>query len=111
MKNKNELNNEDDEVLDLFTSINEGDDDELLILLHKDKNKNLSLENIRVLITNSIRKQVEIELYLPISIKLSKILQKSQEENETLLTLKMDALFAYPQSYYGIPDKHISPSR
>jgi hypothetical protein len=107
IRSKNEINND----LDLCNPINEGNDDDLLKFINNDKNKNLSQDNIRVLITNSIRKQVEIELYLPVSIKLGKILQSSQEQEENLLKIKMDALYAYPQSYYGIPDIHISPSR
>jgi hypothetical protein len=62
------------------------------------------------MINTAIRKQVEIEVYIGCSVRLQSMLTHSYSNQEEELRLTVMKISQQPQSYFGIPLKHISPS-
>jgi hypothetical protein len=58
----------------------------------------------------AIRRQIEKEVYIPCSISLHDIMQKTFQSQEQEFIAKCHRLLSQPQSFYGIPTHSISPS-
>ncbi|RYH28900.1 hypothetical protein EON65_10435 [archaeon] len=57
----------------------------------------------------AVRRQVELDVYIPCMGRASFIMQKTLAAKDTKLFEKMKVLLPQPQSYYDIPLQHISP--
>lgn len=66
-------------------------------------------EEIDVIVSSAIRKQVELEVYPPCNGRVGFILHRCCASNEDELEARLLSLYSQPQSYYDIPLKHISP--
>ena len=87
-----QLKNQEDEEMRLLTLARCNDDD------------------MRLLGRSAVRRQIEVEIYVPCSSRLRAVLEKSFAREEAILIKKMKQLLLQPQSYFGIILKNISPS-
>jgi hypothetical protein len=85
-----------------------GGDDEIIF----DSIDGIRLRNdiIETLSRIAIRRQIEKEIYIPCSISLHDVIQKSLLSHEHEFIAKCHRLVSQPQSFYGIPTQSISPS-
>ncbi len=71
---------------------------------------NLSKDDIRVIVKEALRKQVEVEVYLPCARRVNKIMNDALCPWESQLARQVAALRGLPQSFFGITVDCISPS-
>ena len=67
-------------------------------------------DEMRILIRSAVRRQIEIEVIVPCSARLRIILSRSFASSELALRRNILKITHQPQSFFGIPTKHISPS-
>lgn len=67
-------------------------------------------DDLRITIKSAIRRQIEVEVYVPNATKLRIILSKSYAIKEKELKANMSKIFHQSQSFFGIPTTQISPS-
>ncbi len=70
----------------------------------------LSEDEVRSLIRTAIRRQVEAEVFIGCSARLNYVLRQSFAAADTELSAKLARIINMPQSFYGIPEAHWSPS-
>lgn len=70
----------------------------------------LTDDEIRSIIKSAIRRQVEIEIYIPVASKLNHVLGVSFYKSQEILNEKVKLLNSCDQSHFGIPDNQVSPS-
>lgn len=69
-----------------------------------------SQDDMRAQARSAVRRQVEIEIYVPCARRLRGTLEKAYAQAETELTRKIKFVVQQPQSFFGVPIQHISPS-
>jgi hypothetical protein len=67
-------------------------------------------DELRAQVRSSVRRQVEIEAYVPCSLRLWAALDRAFAPAEANLRRNMLAIAHQPQSFFGIPVQHLSPS-
>lgn len=67
-------------------------------------------DELRSVIRSAMRKQVEIDIYLGCVGRVAYIMHETLKTVSQQFHTKISKLLPYPQSYYGIPVQHISPS-
>ena len=67
-------------------------------------------DEIRKAVSLGVRRQVEVEIYIPCSQRLTLILEKAFLMQEKHVAHITSCIVNQPQSFYGIPVRHISPS-
>jgi DNA-binding FrmR family transcriptional regulator len=67
-------------------------------------------DEMRQVIRSAIRKQVEVEIYIPCAARLSKVLELSFNSLEIKLRHKLQVLLNHEQHFFGIALNHVSPS-
>ncbi len=67
-------------------------------------------DELRSVIRSAMRKQVEIDIYLGCVGRMAYIMHETLKSVSETFSSKIAKLLPYPQSYYGIPIQHISPS-
>jgi hypothetical protein len=67
-------------------------------------------DELRSVIRAAMRKQVEIDIYLGCVGRMAYIMHETLKSLSQTFTMKITKLLPFPQSYYGIPVQHISPS-
>ena len=70
----------------------------------------LSDDDVQDLARQTIRRQVEIEIYIACGGFVMKLLEHALKEEEKVLKRNIDALYPNPQSFYGIGMGTISPT-
>eukprot|EP01035_Chromulina_nebulosa_P018930 gene18930-24737_t len=70
----------------------------------------LTEDEMRIITRSAIRKQVEIEVYIPAAARITKVLELSFGRLEQQLNHKINFLKNFPQVFFGIPKNQISPS-
>lgn len=100
LSKETEAQNKDDKKM-----INDEDEEMRLLTLAR-----CNEDDMRLLGRSAVRRQIEVEIYVPCSSRLRAILEKSFVRDEAVLTNKMKQLLLQPQSYFGIILKNISPS-
>lgn len=69
-----------------------------------------SKDEMFIQIRSAVRKQVEIEVVVPCSVRLRIILKRSFSSSEAALRSNILKITHQPQSFFGIPVSQISPS-
>jgi len=67
-------------------------------------------DDVQDLARQSIRRQVEIEIYIACGGFVKRVLEHALKEEESVLKRNIDALYPNPQSFYGISMGTISPT-
>ena len=67
-------------------------------------------DEMRIQIRSAVRRQIEIEVIVPCSARLRIILSRSFASSELALRRNILKITHQPQSFFGIPVKHISPT-
>lgn len=68
-------------------------------------------DDLDTLVSNAVRRQIETEIFVPLMDKLHALLAKEDDDEfDSNLHLKCRAARSRPQSAFGIPLNHISPS-
>lgn len=67
-------------------------------------------DEMRSITRSSIRKQVEIEIYIPCSPRLRRVLEMSFISSEATLHRKISSVSNQSQTFFGITSNHQSPS-
>ena len=67
-------------------------------------------DEMRMQIRSAIRRQVEIEIFVPCSSRLKGVLERSFSIDESALKKNIQKIAHQPQSFFGIPVHQISPS-
>jgi Vacuolar sorting protein 9 (VPS9) domain len=67
-------------------------------------------DEMRALVRSAIRRQVEIEVYVPCAARLRMMLDEAFSKEEAALRRNVLTIAHQPQTFYGIPVQHISPS-
>ena len=77
---------------------------------HKEVAQQCSEDEMFIQIRSAVRKQVEIEVVVPCSVRLRIILKRSLSSSEAALRSNILKITHQPQSFFGIPVGQISPS-
>ena len=77
---------------------------------HKEVAQQCSEDEMFIQIRSAVRKQVEIEVVVPCSVRLRIILKRSFSSSEAALRSNILKITHQPQSFFGIPVGQISPS-
>lgn len=67
-------------------------------------------DDLAALASNAVRRQIETDVFVPLMDKLHALLAKEIADLDTQLQFKCQSARSRPQSFFGIPLNHISPS-
>lgn len=67
-------------------------------------------DEVRNAVSAAVRRQVEVEIYIPCSSRVTFVLEKAFSRPEKHLAHITACIAPQPQSFFGIPVRHISPS-
>jgi hypothetical protein len=70
----------------------------------------LNEDELRSIVRIAIRRQVEVEIYIGCSGRLHYVLQKAFSKSDMKMWETLSMVAHEPQSFFGIPLQHISPS-
>jgi hypothetical protein len=78
--------------------------------IHRITKARCTHDEMRLTARSAVRRQVEIEIYVPCAAKLRSILEKCFAEQEGVLNEKLKELVYQPQMFFGVALQYISPS-
>jgi hypothetical protein len=70
----------------------------------------LAEDEMRTIVRDAIRRQLEIEVYVACAIRLRTVLEIAHKKQQRDLTQKISIFRTKPQSFFGIPAEHHSPT-
>lgn len=90
--------------------VKEACEGDLVDILARNASRPILAEEAEGLVDSGVWRQVEAEVYVPLSARLLKAIEREVELEKVQTACRLRALRALPQTFWSIPEKMISPT-